>query len=126
MQERMIALRAEHSPDVLSDKEIMERVLGRRSVRLSGWGRSTSGSTATSDSGRTRRPTYEELAELLNTTQQQLHDVVEGLDECRQVLRQHNLMPPPPPRTSVSDQNSAPATRFPPTVQQTTELQDDS
>ena len=52
--------------------------------------------------------------------------IVEGLDECRQVLRQHNLMPPPPPHTSVSDQNSAPATRFPSIVKQTTELQDDS
>ena len=122
----MIALRAEHTPDVLSDKEIMERVLGRHSVRLSGWGRSTTSSTATSDSGRTRRPTYEELAEQLNTTRQQLHEVVEGLDECRQVLRQHNLMPPPRPRTSISDQNSGPATRIPPTVQPTSEHQDDS
>ena len=86
MHEHKIALRAEHTPNVLSDKEIMEHVLGRHSVRLSGWGRSTSHSTTTSDSGKTQRPTYEELAKRLDTTQQQLHEVVEGLDECRQVL----------------------------------------
>ena len=112
----MIALSAEHTPHVLSDKEIMECVIGCHSVRLSGWGRSTTSSTATSDSSRTRRPTYEELAEQLNTTRQQLYEVVEGLDECRQVLWQHNLMPPPQPRTSISDQNSGPTTRIPPTV----------
>ena len=69
MQERMIALRAEHTPNVLSNKEIMERVPGRHSIHLSGWGKSTSSSTAISDSSRTRRLTYEELIERLNTTQ---------------------------------------------------------
>ena len=59
----MIALRVEHTPDVLFDKEIMKHVLWCHFIRLSRWGRSTSGSTATSDSGRTRRSTYEELAE---------------------------------------------------------------
>ena len=49
----MIALRVEHTPNVLSNKEIMEHVLGCHFVHLSGWGRSTSSSTATSDSGRT-------------------------------------------------------------------------
>ena len=70
MQERMITLRTEHILDVLSDKEIMERVLGCHFIRLSRWGRSATSSTATSDTGRTRRPTYEELAEQLNRTRQ--------------------------------------------------------
>ncbi|PON98880.1 hypothetical protein TorRG33x02_051170, partial [Trema orientale] len=70
--DRMMGLRAEHTPEVLSDKKIMERVLGRHSVRLGGWGRSPSGSTATSDmdSGEPHRPTYDELAERLTSTQQ--------------------------------------------------------
>ncbi|PON75507.1 hypothetical protein PanWU01x14_041320 [Parasponia andersonii] len=95
--DRMIALRAEHTPEVLSDKDIMEHILGRHSIYLKGWGQSPSGSTATSDmnSGEPRRPTYDELAKRLTSTQQQLFEVVEGLNECRQVLREHNLMPPP-------------------------------
>ncbi|PON70783.1 hypothetical protein PanWU01x14_078090 [Parasponia andersonii] len=69
---RMIALRAEHTPEVLSDKDIMERILGRHSVYLGGWGRSPSSSTTTSDmnSGQPRRPTYDELAKRLTSTQQ--------------------------------------------------------
>ena len=51
----------------------MERVFGRHSVLLSGWERSTSGLTTTFDSSRTRRLTYEELAEQYNTTQQLIH-----------------------------------------------------
>ena len=43
MQERMMALRAEHTPDVLSDKKIMEHILGAHFVYLSGWERSTNG-----------------------------------------------------------------------------------
>ena len=121
-----MALRAEHTPDVLSDKEIMERILGCQSVRLSGWGRSISGSTATSDSSEPCGPTYKKLVERLSTTQQQLYEVLEGLDECRQVLRQHNLMPPPRPRTSISDQSSGPTTRIPPFAHETFKRQDDS
>ncbi|PON49271.1 hypothetical protein PanWU01x14_231460 [Parasponia andersonii] len=123
----MIALRAEHTPEVLSDKDIMEHILGRHSVYLKGWGQSPSGSTATSDmnSGEPRHPTYDELDKRLTSTQQQLFEVVEGLNECRQVLREHNLMPPQRCKTTVSDQNSGPATRIPPTTQRTFEHDDD-
>ena len=65
MQECMIALRAEHTLDVLSNKEIMEHALGRYSLHLSWWGRSTSDLTAKSNSGRIQHPTYEELAKQL-------------------------------------------------------------
>ena len=74
-------------------------------------------STATSDSGRTGRLTYEELAEQLNTTQQQLHEVVEGLDERQQVLRQHNFVPTSLPHMSISDQSSGPTTPILSTIQ---------
>ena len=77
-----MALRAEHTPDVLSEKKIMEHISKCHSVRLSWWGRSTSGSIATSNSSGSCRPTYEELAERLDTTQQQLHEIMQGLDEC--------------------------------------------
>ncbi|PON80736.1 hypothetical protein PanWU01x14_002920 [Parasponia andersonii] len=108
--DHMIALRAEHTLEVLSDKDIMEHILERHSVYLG---------------GDPRRPTYDELAECLTSRQQQLFEVVEGLNECRQVLREHNLMPPPRCSTTVSDQNSGLATRIPPTTQRTFEHDDD-
>ncbi|PON76990.1 hypothetical protein PanWU01x14_029990 [Parasponia andersonii] len=94
----IIALRAEHTPVVLSDKDIMECTLGCHSVYFGGWDRSPSRSTATSDmnSGESRRPTYDELAKHLTSTQQQLFE------------------------------NSGPATRIPPTTQRTFEHDDDS
>ncbi|PON55326.1 hypothetical protein TorRG33x02_299840 [Trema orientale] len=96
----------------------MERVLGHHSVRLGGCGRSPSGSTATSDmdSSEPHHPTYDELAECLTSTQQQRFEVMQGLNKCRQVLREHNLMPPPRSNTTVSDQNSGPMTHIPPTT----------
>ncbi|PON90854.1 hypothetical protein TorRG33x02_132600 [Trema orientale] len=93
----------------------MERVLGRHSVRLGGWERSLSGSTATSemDLAEPHRPTYAELVQELSFTHEQLQDLVEGLNECRQVLREHNLMPPPRTRPSISDRSSGPGTSPP-------------
>ena len=58
-----MALRAKHTLDILSDKEIMEHVVRCHSIRLSRQGRSTSDLTTTSDSGGPRCLTYEELAE---------------------------------------------------------------
>ena len=83
-----MTMRAEHPLEVLSDKEIMEHVLGRESVRLRGWGRSPSSFTATSEtnSGQPRRPTYAQLVEELNSTHEWINNHMEGLDECRQVL----------------------------------------
>ncbi|KAK1431944.1 hypothetical protein QVD17_08759 [Tagetes erecta] len=62
--EEMMKLRNEHSVEAMSDKSIIEKVLGRNSVRLNGWGRdpviasNTPGITQNS-----KRPTYDELVD---------------------------------------------------------------
>ncbi|PON39455.1 hypothetical protein PanWU01x14_304880 [Parasponia andersonii] len=59
LYDRMLELRSQNTPEEMSDKEIMERVLGRHSVRLKGWPRSPSTSTQTDASDSTDRcPSY--------------------------------------------------------------------
>ena len=94
-------LRGQHPAEELSDKEIMERVLGRDSVYLRGWGRSSTVTTSTSHRENivSNQPTYDELLERLNATNEQLSEVVD-------ILRRNNLMaPPPPPTDQTSDAN---------------------
>ncbi|KAF4402227.1 hypothetical protein G4B88_017739 [Cannabis sativa] len=103
LHNKMLELRAQHPPEELSDKDIMERVLGRHSVNLRGWGRSPSVTTRTSDRGNihentvNNQPTYEELVEKLNDTTSRLNATNEQLNVVVDILRQNNLMPPPPP-----------------------------
>ncbi|PON68671.1 hypothetical protein TorRG33x02_261510 [Trema orientale] len=98
-------LRAQHPLNVLTYKEIMEHVLRCHSVCLGGWDRSLSDSTATSetDSSEPHRPTYSQLVQELNCTREQPQNLVVGLDECRQVLRDNYVMPPPRTRLSIPD-----------------------
>lgn len=83
-------LRSSYSPEELSDKDIMETVLGRRSVYLRGWGRSVSGTINNSDNGTTEpnQPSYQEIVQQLNEANNRLHEVFD-------ILRHNNLMPPP-------------------------------
>ncbi|PON91151.1 hypothetical protein TorRG33x02_129670 [Trema orientale] len=107
-----MVLRAQHPPNVLTYKEIMERVLDRHSVRLTGWARSFSTSTQTDASDYTdRRPSYEEHLVELPTTRNRLKEVEGGLDEYRQVLRGQGLMSTPSNLSLISDQNSGPTLR---------------
>ncbi|XP_062079371.1 uncharacterized protein LOC133783749 [Humulus lupulus] len=105
----MMELRGQHPPEELSDKEIMERVLGRNSVYLRGWGRSPSVTTSTSHRENIvgNQPTYEELLERLNDTTSRLNATSEQLSVVVDILRHNNLMapPPPPPTDQASDAN---------------------
>lgn len=83
--------RAGHSPEELSDKDIMERVLGRYSVQLRGWGRSVSNAIGNQDhntSVEPNFPSYQEILEQLNEANKRVREVVD-------ILRHNNLMPPP-------------------------------
>ncbi|XP_062075107.1 uncharacterized protein LOC133779129 [Humulus lupulus] len=107
--DKMMELRGQHPPEELSDKEIMERVLGRDSVYLRGWGRSLSVTTSTSHRENIvgNQPTYEELVERLNDTTSRLNATNEQLSVVVDILHHNNLMapPPPPPTDQASDAN---------------------
>ena len=92
-------LRGQHPAEELSDKEIMERVLGRDSVYLRGWGRSSTVTTSTSHRENivSNQPTYEKLFEHLNATNEQLGVVGD-------ILRRNDLVAPLP-TNQTSDAN---------------------
>ncbi|PON80403.1 hypothetical protein TorRG33x02_234070 [Trema orientale] len=91
--DRVMVLRAQHPPNVLTYKEIMERVLDRHSVHLTG------------------HSSYEEHLVELSTTRNRLKEVERGLDECRQVLRGQGRMFAPSNLSPISDQNFGPTLR---------------
>lgn len=84
----MMHLRETFTPEEMSDKKIMERVLGRKSVYLRGWGRSpnTNDIPGACASTKTNQPSYQELLQKFN-------DATTRLDEVFSILRQKNLMP---------------------------------
>lgn len=82
-------LREDYSPEELSDKEILEMVLGRHLVYLRGWGRSARSKIAKSSHEtrtRTSQPAYQEIVEQLNEAKDLLTEVVD-------VQGKNNLMP---------------------------------
>lgn len=89
-------LRNEHSVESMSDKSILEKVLGRSSVRLHGWGRDPT--TARSDTNRNSyRPSYNEVVD-------DLESLKKKCTLLQQVLIDNNLMPPSA-TTEASQQN---------------------
>ncbi|CAI9294513.1 unnamed protein product [Lactuca saligna] len=83
----------------MSDKSILEKVLGRSFVRLSGWGRDPVVISNTTGTNRnSNHPTYDELV-----------DDTQNLKRCaimEQLLIEKNIMPPPSstsPRLSEGD-----------------------
>ncbi|KAL8120311.1 hypothetical protein AgCh_017469 [Apium graveolens] len=94
----MITLRENFTPEEKSDKQIMERVLGRHSVYLRGWGRSCA---TDNPSHRVftepNQPSYQELLQQFNDTNNRLNEVVS-------ILRQNNLMPQTSP---INEENEA-------------------
>lgn len=82
-------LRENFTPEEMSDKKIMEMVLGRHSVYLRGWGRSTS--TNDNPGARASRMTNQSSCEELL---QKFNDASTRLDEVFSILHQNNLMPP--------------------------------
>ncbi|PON43024.1 hypothetical protein PanWU01x14_276800 [Parasponia andersonii] len=102
--DRMLEWRSQNTPEEMSDKEIMERVLGHHFVRLRGWARFSSTSTQTDASDSTdRRPSYEELLVELATIRYRLKEIEVGFDECRQVLRSQGLTLAPSNPDPISD-----------------------
>ncbi|KAK1383579.1 hypothetical protein POM88_021314 [Heracleum sosnowskyi] len=93
----MMTLRENFTPEEKSDKQIMERVLGRHSVYLRGWGRCAG---TTDNSGHPviepNQPSYQELLQNFNDTNTRLNEVVN-------ILRQNNIMPQTSPTNEASD-----------------------
>ncbi|KAL8211380.1 hypothetical protein R6Q57_005817 [Mikania cordata] len=99
----MIKLRKQHSVESMSDKLILEKVLGRSSVRLHGWGRDpTVGSNTTGANQNLNQVTYNELMDEGETLK-------ETCAIMQQILIEKNLMSPLPgpsqDDTSESDEN---------------------
>ncbi|KAI3819843.1 hypothetical protein L1987_13695 [Smallanthus sonchifolius] len=64
----MMKLRTQHSVESMSDKSILEKVFGRSSVRLQGWGRDpASASNTMGTTQKSKCPTFEELVNELET-----------------------------------------------------------
>lgn len=104
----MMQLRQDNPPERMSDKIILEKVLGRQSNRLSGWGRSPSESQATCIGGSSRSTNAQAVNELkvLKAEHQALKD---DFMKMRQLLIERDILPhsslPP-----IED-NSRPSTR---------------
>ncbi|PON91089.1 hypothetical protein TorRG33x02_131200, partial [Trema orientale] len=107
----MLQLRQHNPPENMTDKDILEKVLGRQSVRLFGWGRSPSTSDATCTSEESGRPTYAQLLEDLNIYKFRFQELEGDVELMRQALISKNIMPPSS-RPHVSDQSSGPSSRF--------------
>ncbi|KAK1364081.1 hypothetical protein POM88_039642 [Heracleum sosnowskyi] len=90
LYDKRMDIRNTYSPEEMSDKEIMEAVLGRHSVYLQGWGRS-SGTTNNKTDGTTTKSnqlSYQELVQRVNEANSRLDQVVN-------VLCQNSLMAQP-------------------------------
>ncbi|KAL8251243.1 hypothetical protein R6Q59_034936 [Mikania micrantha] len=101
--EDMMRLRKHHSVESISDKSILEKVLGRSSVRLHGWGRDpTICSNTTGTNQKSKHPTYIELVDEVETLK-------ETCATMQQILIEKNLMSPLPGSSQVdtleSDEN---------------------
>ncbi|KAL8252294.1 hypothetical protein R6Q59_035987 [Mikania micrantha] len=101
--EDMIKLRKQHSVESLSDKLILEMVLGQSFVRLHGWGRDpTICSNTTCTNQKLKHPTCNELVNEVETLK-------ETCEIMQKILLEKNLMSPLPgpsqDDTSESDEN---------------------
>ncbi|KAL8245678.1 hypothetical protein R6Q59_006894 [Mikania micrantha] len=86
----MIKLRKQHSVESMSDKLILEKVLGRSSVRLHDWGRDPSiCSNNTCTNQKLKHHTYNELVNEVETLK-------ETFAIMQQILVEKNLMSPLP------------------------------
>nr|KAJ0201257.1 hypothetical protein LSAT_V11C600324930 [Lactuca sativa] len=73
----------------MSDKLILENVIGRSSVRLFGWGRdSVVASNIAGSTDKSKHPSYNKLVDELETMKRE-HEVM------KQILIKKNIMPPP-------------------------------
>ncbi|CAH9139910.1 unnamed protein product [Cuscuta epithymum] len=81
----MMELRREKSPEELTDKQILEKVLGRESVRLFGWGRSPTESKRSK--GDSNIPTYTQLLDRVGE-----HSGT--VEMMKKLLIEKNIMPP--------------------------------
>lgn len=86
----MLQLRRDNTPNQMSDKKIMEKVLGRESNRLSGWGRSPKKSEATCMGG-SSRPTN---TRALNEIEAKYAALKDELMKIQQSLIDHGVLPP--------------------------------
>jgi hypothetical protein len=92
----MMKLRNQHSVQSMSDKSILEKVLGRSSIRLHGWGRDpVNANNTTGTTQKSKRPTYDEVVDELETLKG-------NYEIIKQALIENNIMPPPPSTSGTS------------------------
>ena len=107
----MVRLRSQHDPEVMSDLDILETILGRQSTRLTGWGRYPATSTETGStigqSDQTSEDTVSLRAELI-VAKSQISEMTLEMREMRDELVARGVLPPPPVAPHVPDQGSAP------------------
>ena len=87
-------LKQDNPPNKMIDKDILEKVIGRQSIRLFGWGRSPSTSGTTCTSEESSRPTYKQLVDDLNQYKSLFQELQGDVNMLRQVLIEKNIMPP--------------------------------
>ena len=114
----MVHLRSQHDPEVMSDLQILETVLGRQSTRLTGWGRYPATSTDTASTAAQSDQTSEDTISLrakLIAAKSQISDMtLEMRDELVQVrdlrseLVARGVLPPPLVPPQIPDHRSAP------------------
>ena len=99
----MKKMRNEHSVETMSDKLILEKVLGRSSVRLFGWGRDplVDGNTSRS-SKKSKRPTYDEVVDELETLKGKYATM-------EKILIEKNIMPPHGDTSEFGTSNHTPS-----------------
>ncbi|KAH6775985.1 hypothetical protein C2S52_013546 [Perilla frutescens var. hirtella] len=97
--EAMMQLRQDNQPENMIDKEILEKILGRHSNRLVGWGRSPSKSRGKC-SDDSSRPKYNDILNELHETKSELREYnsrFEGLESAflsmKQILIEKNVVP---------------------------------
>ncbi|KAI3717301.1 hypothetical protein L1987_68841 [Smallanthus sonchifolius] len=94
--EDMMKLRNQHSVESMSDKSILEKVLGRSSVHLNWWGRDlVIASNTMGTTQKSKCPTYDKVVNELETLKAKWASMEE-------ILIEKNIMPPPPKTSGTS------------------------
>ncbi|CAI9276017.1 unnamed protein product [Lactuca saligna] len=87
--EEMKKMRNEHSLESMIDRLILEKVLGRSSICLFGWGRDpVVAGNIVGSTEKSKCPSYDELVDELETIKRE-HEAM------KQILIEKNIMPPP-------------------------------
>ena len=103
--------RSQHDPEVMSNLDILETVLGRQSTQLTGWGIYLATSTESASTVSQSDQTSEDIVSLrmkLIATKYQISEMTLEMWEIRDELVARGLLPAPLVPPQVPDQDSTP------------------